>query len=132
MTRDGLFERSERLGASAQQRTNVRELAMTVEPQRASRKDCVELGFSLLAVAGRDARGIETEVDLRIVGREPQCPFEELDGRWACFECDPSMAMRDSGIGGREARSVSERLQRVGMLVERALQKAFPLRQAGI
>jgi len=49
---------------------------MAVEPQRTSHKDCVELGFGLLATTSRNAPGIQAEIGLRIVWREPQCAFK--------------------------------------------------------
>jgi len=105
---------------------------MAVEPQRASREDRIELRLGFFAVAGRDARGIQPEVDLRIVRRQPQRPLEQLDGRNAGLERNTGMAMGDAGVRGRETRSLCERVERVGMLIQRPFEKGFPLPQPGI
>jgi hypothetical protein len=108
VARDGLLEGNERIPSLAKERPHLRELPMAVEPERASRENRVELRLGSIGLTGRDARRIQAEVDLRIVGREPKCALEKFDGRNPGLKRDTSMTVRDSGVGGGEVRGLGE------------------------
>ncbi len=90
-------------------------------------KGRIELRLCLLSLPGREARGGKAEQHGAVRRSEAARALEQMLGLETRLEQNARQSLSDAGVGRVEPNCGLERRTRPLVLVERALQQAFPL-----